>query len=103
MAAGHSALDGWRPRIIKSLKARIVQVVGSHNAAVRIHEGSNPIGHQHPPTADSAIAATAPIGNTASRVRAIQAMTRPKAAAAKEIVAAGNSSAQGCVPRVIRN
>src|SRR6202030_2319621 len=95
---GHRALAGGRFRIIRLLKASIVQVVGRNWAKARIQDGSKSSGHQHPPIADIAIATTAPKGITESWVRAIHAMMRPKAAAANEIAAAGNSSIAGFLP-----
>src|SRR5579859_1736433 len=95
---GHSADIGGKSRIIRLLKASIVQVVGRNWANARIHDGSKSSGHQHPPIADIAIATTAPNGITESCVRATQAMMRPKAAAANEIAAAGSSSIAGYLP-----
>src|ERR1700720_3743976 len=95
---GHSALAAGKSRIIRLLKASIVHVVGNHCANARIHAGSKSSGHQHPPIADIAIATTAPKGITESWVRATHAMMRPKAAAANEIAAAGNSSIAGFLP-----
>ena len=82
---------------------RMVQVVGMVNAAARIQPGSNSNGHQHPPTADITMAATEPIGSTESRLGAIVATTKPKAAAAKAMALAGNSSIAGLVPSVMPN
>src|SRR6202161_1729141 len=98
IAAGPAALVQPSPRIITLLKAVIVQVVGIASAPARSHRGSKSSGHQHPPIADIASAAIAPIGSTASRVLPMQAITRLKAAAANEIAAAGISSAHELRP-----
>src|SRR5690242_16021338 len=99
IAVGHSAASGLSPRIMRSLKARMVHVVGTPIAAVLIQPGSNSSGHQHPPTADITMAATEPIGSTESRLGAIAATARPKAAATKAIAAAGSISMAGLWPR----
>src|SRR5208283_4158720 len=91
--------DGARLRIIRSLNACMVQVVGIQSPNARNHDGSKLSGHQHPPIADIVIAKTAPIGITESWVRARQAITRPKAAAANEIAIAGRNKAIGLRPR----
>ena len=95
--------DGVRLRIIRSLNACMVQVVGIKSPIARNHDGSKLRGHQHPPIADIAIAQTAPIGITESWVRARQAIIKPKAAAANEIEIAGRNKAKGLRPREMPN
>ena len=102
-AEGSSTSDGARLRIIRSLNACIVQVVGIKSPIARNQDGSKLIGHQHPPTADIAMAQTAPIGITESWVRARQAMIKPKAAAANEMAIAGRNKAKGLRPREMPN
>jgi hypothetical protein len=95
--------DGGRLRIIRSLNACIVHVVGIKSPRARIYDGSKLRGHQHPPIADIAMAKTAPIGITESCVRARQAIIKPKAAAANEIAMAGRNKAKGLRPREMPN
>jgi hypothetical protein len=65
-ASGHNAADvGWL-RIIKSLNACMVHVVGIHCASSRIHPGSKSSGHQHPPIAAIAMLTVTPSGITES-------------------------------------
>ena len=59
-AKGSHATDGGWLRIIKSLNACIVHVVGSHRASSRIHPGSKSSGHQQPPIAAIAMLMVTP-------------------------------------------
>lgn len=99
----HTACDGSSHRIMRSLYARIVQVVGIQAATERIHTGSKLSGHQHPPIADIVIVATEPIGRTASRVCATPAITKPNAEAANAIATVGTRSMSGLRPSSIPN
>src|ERR1700739_498635 len=88
-AKGGNAADGGRSRIIKSLNACIVHVVGSHRASSRIHPGSKSSGHQHPPMAAIEMLMVTPNDGTESGAVAIEATTSASAAAEKEIPAVG--------------
>src|SRR6204780_914652 len=94
-AKGSNAADGGSLRIIKSLNACIVHVVGSHRASSRIQRGSKSSGHQHPPIAAIAMLKVTPNGITESWLGAIDAITRPSAADANEIATIGINSASG--------
>src|SRR5271155_3237136 len=100
-ANGHMVADGGWLRIIKSLNACIVQVVGIHRASSRIHPGSKSSGHQHPPIAAIAMLIVTPSGITESCALAIDATTKPNAAAAKEIPTVGMIKAIGSRPSEI--
>src|SRR6201988_2674196 len=91
--------DGGRLRIIRSLNACIVHVVGIKSPRARIHDGSKLRGHQHPPIADIAMAKTAPIGITESWGRERQGISKPRAAASNEIGLMGRNKAREARPR----
>jgi hypothetical protein len=65
-ANGRNAADGGWLRIIKSLNACMVHVVGIQRASSRIHPGSKSNGHQHPPIAAIAMLTVTPNGITES-------------------------------------
>ena len=65
-ANGTKVADGGWLRIIRSLKACMVQVVGIQRANSRIHPGSKSSGHQHPPIAAIAMLMVTPSGITES-------------------------------------
>src|SRR5260370_30364740 len=88
-ANGTKVADGGWLRIIKSLNACIVQVVGSHRASSRIHPGSKSSGHQHPPIAAIEMLMVTPNDGTESCAVAIEATTSASAAAAKDIPTVG--------------
>ena len=102
-AKGSNAADGGWLRIIKSLNACIVHVVGSHRASSRIHPGSKSSGHQHPPIAAIEMLMVTPNDGTESCAVAIEATTSASAAAAKEIPTVGMIKARGLRPSEIPN